>query len=88
MNYNEALAKAEEIYNGESVAMDETIAFRHCDGSECQFNHAAFRTIDESWMVVFTEHFSKFVFHREDVEWVKRVSTDLVHPNDYEAEED
>ena len=47
------------------------ICFKHCDGSFFRFRSSCYREIDKDWFVIFTEHHGEFVYHKEDVEYVR-----------------
>ena len=77
MNYKGAQEKADKLCK--SVGLDElidgksprVIAIQHEDGSYLEFRSAFFRKLDDEWMVVITEHHGVFVYHFEDVRWIK-----------------
>ena len=47
------------------------IAVYHFDGSYLEFHSACFKKLDDEWMAVFTEHHGNFLYHFEDVRWIK-----------------
>jgi hypothetical protein len=47
------------------------IAVYHFDDSYLEFHSACFKKLDDKWMAVFTEHHGNFLYHFEDVEWIK-----------------
>lgn len=77
MNYKEAKEKAQEIHDkltGYEFTKNKKariIAVKHCDGSYLEFHSATFEKLDEEWTAVFTEHHGMFVYHFEDVKYIK-----------------
>jgi hypothetical protein len=47
------------------------ISVYHFDGSYLEFHSASFKKLDDEWMAVFTEHHGNFLYHFEDVRWIK-----------------
>lgn len=61
------------------------IAVQHHDGSYLEFHSAAFQKLDKEWMVVFTEHHGTFLYHFEDVRWIKELDEKILY---WHVEED
>ena len=55
------------------------IVVQHHDGSYLELHSACFQKLDEEWMVVFTEHHGVFVYHFEDVRWIKELGEDYLY---------
>jgi hypothetical protein len=51
------------------------IAVYHFDGSYLEFHSASFKKLDDEWMAVFTEHHGSFLYHFEDVKWIKEMES-------------
>ena len=49
----------------------KVIEFLHVDGSYCKFVSACFKKIADDWIAIYTEHHGKFVYHTDDVKWVR-----------------
>ena len=47
------------------------ISVYHFDGSYLEFHSSCFKKLDDEWMAVFTEHHGNFLYHFEDVMWIK-----------------
>ena len=77
IGYKDAKIKAEEIRKVLSSKdfvvrkRARVIEMQHCDGTYCKFVSACFRKIAEDWMAIYTEHHGMFVYHTEDLKWVR-----------------
>ena len=49
----------------------KVIEFLHGDGTYCSFMSACFRKIADDWIAIYTEHHGNFVYHTDDVRWVR-----------------
>ena len=78
VSYNEAKKLADEMVSALECPMDfvvrkraRIILVQHGDGSRLEFHSACFRRIYDDWIVIFTEHHGTFVYHVEDVDYVR-----------------
>jgi hypothetical protein len=77
MNLKEAREMANKMYD--DVALHDfavnqkarIVAIQHADRSYLEFWSACYKELDKNWIAVFTEHHGCFVYHKEDVEWVR-----------------
>ena len=83
MNYSEAKVRAENCYKtimdfvvtGENgIEQPRVIAVKHVDGSYLEFHSAAYEKLNDDWLAVFTEHHGYFVYHCDDVKWIRQLS--------------
>lgn len=81
MDYREAQQKMEKITKAAWLPSDfsRTIWFKHMDGSECKFHGAKFVRMDKEWLCIITEHHGEFLYHHEDLEWVKEMDIKMVY---------
>ena len=78
IGYKDAKKLAKEIGN-ELVYPDDfvvnkrakVIEFLHMDGTNCSFTSACFEKIADDWIAIYTEHHGEFVYHTDDLEWVR-----------------
>ena len=82
MNYKEAKSKLEQInkkltiydfINNKKSKKIKIVEIRHCDGSYLKFYHACIKKLDKEWTVVCTEHHGNFLYHFEDVEFIREI---------------
>lgn len=77
MNYKDAKTLAESMDKSitlNDLMEDKTIriiAIQHEDGSYLEFHSAVYRSLDDEWFVVYTEHHGDHVYNKDDVKWVK-----------------
>lgn len=77
MNYKEVRELAKK--RNEEIAIKDFVVdkkcriveFLHCDRTYCSFVSACVERLDEEWFVIYTEHHGFFVYHVEDLEWLK-----------------
>ena len=86
IGYKDAKSLAEVV--GKSLSCPEDfvvrkrariIEFLHMDGTYCKFASACFKKIADDWMAIYTEHHGTFVYHTDDLEWVRESR----RPKDY-----
>ena len=77
MSYKEALAEARKISSELEYPRDfvsrqrcRVVTWLHADGSRFEVNSAAVRKFDD-YIAIFTEHHGDFVYHIDDLDWVK-----------------
>jgi hypothetical protein len=94
MNHSEAKIKAKECYDkimdftalGKyGIKQARIIAVQHADGSYLEFHSAAYEKLDDDWLAVFTEHHGYFVYHCEDVKWIRELQHTNLYLFDYDA---
>jgi hypothetical protein len=87
MDYKEALKRAKQankridLHSFIVNKKPRIIAVKHHDGSYLEFHSAAFFKLDDKgeWMAVFTEHHGIFVYHFEDVKWIKELNENILY---------
>ena len=47
------------------------VEIMHEDGTHLKINHACYNDLDDEWLAIFSEHHGVFVYHKEDLIWVK-----------------
>lgn len=92
MTYKEALEKAQRTNKALSIdsfisnGKSKMVSWLHGDGSYFEIENACVKKIGKDYIAIFTEHHGVFVYHTDDVDWVKeslRPSTFYVNKNIY-----
>jgi len=77
MSYKEAFIKAQEINKELEISAftskkkARVVSWLHGDGSRFEIVFACVKKISKDFIAIFTEHQGIFVYHIDDVDWIR-----------------